>query len=79
MAKKKLKNPYKTQVNGAHYKKENKIDLADFLIQHEIGYAEGNIMKYVYRHKDKNGLEDIQKAKHYLEFIAFTYYGANID
>lgn len=32
-------------------------------------YCIGNVIKYIWRWKQKNGLEDIQKAKRYLEFL----------
>lgn len=34
----------------------------------EAVYA-GNVIKYVWRYKGKNGLEDLKKAKHYLEWL----------
>lgn len=54
-----------TQVGGNHYKQ--KIQVWDFIHQNNIGYLEGNIIKYVMRYKEKNGLQDLHKAKHYLE------------
>jgi len=38
---------------------------------------QGNIIKYVTRHKNKNGAQDIKKAIHYLELILALQYGAN--
>jgi hypothetical protein len=35
--------------------------------QSNLGYFEGNIVKYVSRWQDKGGVQDLQKAKHYLE------------
>ena len=35
----------------------------------------GNIVKYVWRHKRKNGVEDLKKAKWYLERLIRTYEG----
>ena len=46
--------------------------LMDYLSSHTIGFAEGNICKYVARWKFKNGLDDLYKAKTYLDaLIAF--------
>ena len=42
-------------------------DVIDFCQQHDIGFQEGNIIKYVTRWKKKNGIEDLFKAKEYLE------------
>lgn len=39
----------------------------EFISKNNIGYIEGNIIKYVCRYKLKNGIEDLQKAAHYLE------------
>jgi len=54
------------QYGGDHYKKKA-IQPWDYIAANEIGYLEGNVIKYVSRWKDKNGLEDLLKAKHYLE------------
>lgn len=39
----------------------------DFIVEHELGYLEGNVIKYIVRYKDKNGLEDLKKAQTYLD------------
>jgi hypothetical protein len=41
----------------------------DFIYFNDIPFIEGNIIKYILRHKKKNGLEDLKKAKHYLEIL----------
>ena len=43
--------------------------LMDYLISHQIGFAEGNICKYVARWREKDGLKDLDKAKIYLEAL----------
>ena len=55
------------QVAGDHY--VNKIIQPwDYIVANNIGYLEGNVIKYVSRHKEKgNSLQDLEKAKHYLE------------
>jgi len=53
------------QVSGSHYK--SSIQPWDYIIAHDLNYLEGNIIKYITRHRDKNGLEDLKKAQHYLE------------
>jgi hypothetical protein len=53
------------QVGGAHYRK--KIQHWDFVASHDYGYLEGQVTKYVFRWKDKNGLQDVQKAEHFLQ------------
>ena len=57
-----------TQVDGSHYKKL-KIQPVEYIYANEIGYMEGNVIKYVSRWKDKNGIKDLEKAKHYLELL----------
>lgn len=56
------------QEGGSHYKKMA-IQPIDFIYFNDIPFIEGNIIKYVLRHKKKNGLEDLRKAKHYLEIL----------
>lgn len=55
-----------TQVGGAHYRGK-KIQTWDYISQNEIPYLEGCVIKYVSRWRDKNGVEDLRKAQHYLE------------
>ena len=44
-----------------------KIQVSDFIHEFNLNYFQGNIVKYVVRHKQKNGLEDLEKAKWYLD------------
>jgi len=55
-----------TQVGGDHYK-DKAIQPWDFIIGNELAYLEGCIVKYISRHRDKGGLEDLHKARHYLD------------
>jgi hypothetical protein len=59
---------YKKQVGGSHYKKY-KIQPVEFIIKNNIGFVEGNIIKYILRFKDKGGIADLEKAKHYIELL----------
>lgn len=54
-----------TQVGGQHYKAKA-IQPWDYIVANELGYLEGNVVKYVSRWKDKGGIEDLKKAMHYL-------------
>lgn len=56
------------QVGGNHYKK-NVVQPWDFITDNAIPFLEGNAIKYLARWRDKGGLEDLHKAKHYLEKI----------
>jgi hypothetical protein len=59
---------YKKQVGGSHYK-DMVIQPADFINKNKLLFAEGNAIKYICRHQSKGGLQDIEKAIHYLEMI----------
>ena len=59
---------YKKQVGGSHYK-NYKIQPVEFIIKNNIGFVEGNIIKYVLRFKEKGGVQDLLKAKHYIELL----------
>lgn len=49
------------------------IQPVEFIRANNILYHEGNVIKYVCRHSFKNGVEDIEKAIHYLEMIRDDY------
>lgn len=53
------------QVGGAHYDKP--IQHWDYVVAQNLGYFEGQITKYVSRWRDKNGIEDLKKARHFLD------------
>ena len=59
---------YDKQVGGSHYKKM-KIQPSMFVIENELLFPEGNVIKYICRHKFKNGKEDLEKAIHFIEMI----------
>jgi len=54
----------KTQVAGGHY--QSKIQHWDFVVANDLNYFEGQITKYVTRCRKKNGLQDLEKAQHFL-------------
>ena len=56
------------QVGGEHYK-NLKIQPIDYILENNLGYCEANIIKYVTRWRDKNGIEDLRKAKHYIDIL----------
>ena len=57
-----------TQVGGDHYKKML-IQPAEFINKNKLLFAEGNAIKYICRHSSKGGIQDIDKAIHYLEMV----------
>lgn len=56
------------QPGGSHYK-DMKIQPVEFIHANSIPYFEGNVIKYVCRHRSKNGLQDLEKAKHYIDLL----------
>jgi hypothetical protein len=54
------------QVAGTHYKSKA-VQPWDYIVANNLGYLEGNIVKYVSRWKDKGGIDDLRKARHYLD------------
>ena len=57
-----------TQVGGSHYK-GLAIQPAEYCQRNRLPYCEANVVKYVTRHREKNGREDIEKAIHYLQLL----------
>lgn len=66
--------PLDVQVGGGHYK-SFKIQPVEYIDANGLDYLQGNVVKYVSRHKSKNGAEDVRKAIHYLELILQLQYG----
>ena len=62
------KTPLATQVGGGHYKKM-KIQPVEYVHANGIGYFEGNVIKYVSRWREKGGVADLEKAKHYIDLL----------
>jgi len=58
----------KRQVGGDHYKKF-KIQPLEYALENGLGVCEHAVVKYVTRWSDKNGVEDLRKAIHYLEIL----------
>ena len=56
------------QVGGDHYM-NMAIQPIDFIVANDIPYREANVIKYVTRWRNKNGIEDLQKARHYLDML----------
>ena len=54
------------QHGGTHYK-EKSVQPWDYIAANGLGYFEGNVVKYVSRWRDKGGVEDLRKARHYLD------------
>ena len=66
-------NAWDKQVGGDHYK-QYAIQPAQFALANNLDYAQSNAIKYIVRHKDKNGVQDLDKAIHYIELLKQYYY-----
>ncbi len=62
------------QEGGSHYK-NLKIQPMQYALENKLDYAQANVVKYVTRHADKNGKEDLLKAIHNIELMIDFYYG----
>ena len=56
------------QVGGSHYK-DKAIQPIEYIHANKMGFCEGNVVKYITRWREKNGLADLEKAKHYIEML----------
>ena len=54
------------QYGGDHYKHKS-IEPWDYIEANGIGFLDGNAIKYLTRWKAKNGIEDLKKARHYID------------
>ena len=58
-------------INPDYYTKG--IEVTKFAQSHDLSFAEGNIIKYIVRHRHKNGIEDLKKAEKYLQLLKEIY------
>ena len=65
---------YKKQIGGSHYK-DMKIQPSEFINKNKLQFAEGNAIKYICRHASKGEVQDLEKAKHYIDMIIERDYG----
>jgi hypothetical protein len=63
---------YGKQVGGNHYE-TMAIQPIEYIMKNKLPFCEGSIVKYVSRYKNKNGKEDLLKAKQLLEFLIKEY------
>ena len=68
--------PLNTQIGGAHYL-GMPIQPAEFISANNLSFMEGNVVKYICRHKKKGGADDIRKALHYCRLILELEYRQN--
>lgn len=58
----------KEQVSGSHYK-TMVIQPVEYIHKNGIGFAEGSVIKYVSRWRSKGGLDDLRKARHFIDLL----------
>ncbi len=56
------------QVAGDHYK-DLPFQPIEFIQANKLGFIEGSIIKYICRYRNKNGIEDLKKIKHYVDLL----------
>lgn len=56
------------QVGGDHYR-DLPIQPSQYIVRNGLGWFAGNVIKYVTRYEKKGGLQDLKKARHYLELL----------
>ena len=61
-------DPLESQVGGDHYKAYT-IQPITYILGNNLGFCEGNIIKYIARWKEKGGVEYLEKIKHYCDFL----------
>lgn len=62
------------QVGGDHYKSPSGLQPIDVIDAWGLDFYEGSALKYLARHRKKNGREDVEKAIHYLELLLERQY-----
>jgi hypothetical protein len=70
--------PTARQVGGSHYK-DQAIQPVEFVYHNKLNFLEGSAIKYICRHRRKNGKEDLEKAIHYLQMLVELEYTKNTD
>ena len=61
-----MKFTSKNNIKPNHYG-DSEIDVIKFCQVNNLDFMQGNVIKYVFRYKNKNGLEDLEKAKEYID------------
>lgn len=62
------------QIGGTHYC-TRAIQPIEYISANGLNFSEGSVVKYITRHRDKGGAEDIRKIKQYCDFILKYEYG----
>lgn len=62
-----IKSALDKQEGGDHYKVS--VQPIEYILANNLGFCEGNVVKYITRWKNKNGVEDLKKVIHYVEYL----------
>jgi len=65
---------YGKQIGGSHYM-DMVMQPSEFINKNKLKFAEGNAIKYICRHASKGEVQDLEKAKHYIDMIIDRDYG----
>ena len=65
-------DPLDKQEGGNHYK-DMAIQPIEYITKNKLDFCEGNVVKYISRHRQKNGAEDLRKVIHYAELLLREY------
>lgn len=66
-------DPLDIQIGGRHYK-DMAIQPVEYIHKNNIGFIAGAIIKYISRYKSKNGKQDLEKAKHFIDVLISLEY-----
>jgi hypothetical protein len=61
-------NALDVQTGGSHYK-DLKIQPVEYIHANDLGFCEGSVVKYITRWRAKNGIEDLKKARHFIDLL----------
>jgi len=61
-------NPLDIQVNGSHYK-HYAIQPVEYCMKNNLNFCQSSVIKYITRYKEKNGVQDLDKAKHFIDLL----------
>lgn len=70
----KMSNPLNIQIAGGHYK-SMKIQPVEYAHANNLDFFQGSVVKYVTRFRNKNGKQDLEKAKHFIDLLIKLEYG----
>lgn len=69
-----MTEPTKREVGGSHYL-SFAIQPVEFIVKNNLGFIEGNIIKYICRYEKKGGEQDLDKIIHYAQLLKEIKYG----